>query len=204
MLHIVTRLISCYVTVQTTQHRYAAYMHTPVRCSEPPFSRANALQSPHSPSPSTRPKHDPSTTNPYHHPRTQARTQARTQTRPCSLHPHAQSHPHPLRHRTQHTTMPQTLYPRGTLKKIVKAHANRPLSKNVDILVRTHARNHNPFHPHTAKPYREAIPRAQQYREQSILPSTLPILLPSRYYEEANLTPILDISQLHPLHAGVA
>ncbi|KAL1607436.1 hypothetical protein SLS59_002403 [Nothophoma quercina] len=31
--------------------------------------------------------------------------------------------------------MPQTLYPRGTLKKIVKAHANRPLSKNVDILI---------------------------------------------------------------------
>jgi hypothetical protein len=32
--------------------------------------------------------------------------------------------------------MPQTLYPRGTVKKIVKAHAARPLSKNVDILVR--------------------------------------------------------------------
>jgi hypothetical protein len=32
--------------------------------------------------------------------------------------------------------MPQTLYPRGTVKKIVKAHANRALSKNVDILVR--------------------------------------------------------------------
>lgn len=32
--------------------------------------------------------------------------------------------------------MPQTLYPRGTVKKIVKAHANRPLSKNVDVLVR--------------------------------------------------------------------
>ena len=32
-------------------------------------------------------------------------------------------------------TMAQTLYPRGTLKKIVKAHANRTLSKNVDILV---------------------------------------------------------------------
>ena len=31
--------------------------------------------------------------------------------------------------------MAQTLYPRGTLKKIVKAHANRTLSKNVDILV---------------------------------------------------------------------
>ncbi|KAG9201867.1 hypothetical protein G6514_005284 [Epicoccum nigrum] len=31
--------------------------------------------------------------------------------------------------------MPQTLYPRGTLKKIIKAHANRPLSKNVDILI---------------------------------------------------------------------
>ncbi|KAH4304409.1 hypothetical protein HBI01_075530 [Parastagonospora nodorum] len=30
--------------------------------------------------------------------------------------------------------MPQTLYPRGTVKKIVKAHANRPLSKNVDVL----------------------------------------------------------------------
>ncbi|KAH6166379.1 hypothetical protein HBI63_018410 [Parastagonospora nodorum] len=32
-------------------------------------------------------------------------------------------------------TMPQTLYPRGTVKKIVKAHANRPLSKNVDVLI---------------------------------------------------------------------
>lgn len=31
--------------------------------------------------------------------------------------------------------MPQTLYPRGTVKKIVKAHANRPLSKDADILV---------------------------------------------------------------------
>ncbi|KAF3053651.1 hypothetical protein N0V87_002605 [Didymella glomerata] len=31
--------------------------------------------------------------------------------------------------------MAPTLYPRGTLKKIVKAHANRPLSKNVDILI---------------------------------------------------------------------
>ncbi|KAH3955395.1 hypothetical protein HBH98_013290 [Parastagonospora nodorum] len=31
--------------------------------------------------------------------------------------------------------MPQTLYPRGTVKKIVKAHANRPLSKNVDVLI---------------------------------------------------------------------
>ncbi|KAF2202748.1 hypothetical protein GQ43DRAFT_413013 [Delitschia confertaspora ATCC 74209] len=29
----------------------------------------------------------------------------------------------------------QTLYPRGTLKKIVKAHSNKPLSKNVDILI---------------------------------------------------------------------
>ena len=34
--------------------------------------------------------------------------------------------------------MAPTLYPRSTLKKIVKAHANRPLSKNVDILVRSH------------------------------------------------------------------
>jgi hypothetical protein len=32
--------------------------------------------------------------------------------------------------------MAPILYPRGTVKKIVKAHANRPLSKNVDILVR--------------------------------------------------------------------
>jgi hypothetical protein len=33
--------------------------------------------------------------------------------------------------------MPQapTLYPRATVKKIVKAHANKPLSRNVDILV---------------------------------------------------------------------
>ncbi|KAF2652822.1 hypothetical protein K491DRAFT_695248 [Lophiostoma macrostomum CBS 122681] len=29
----------------------------------------------------------------------------------------------------------QTLYPRATVKKIVKAHANRPLSRNVDILI---------------------------------------------------------------------
>ncbi|KAF2688922.1 hypothetical protein K458DRAFT_293605 [Lentithecium fluviatile CBS 122367] len=31
--------------------------------------------------------------------------------------------------------MPQTLYPRGTVKKIVKAHSNRGLSKDVDILI---------------------------------------------------------------------
>ncbi|KAI4948308.1 hypothetical protein J4E91_005729 [Alternaria rosae] len=31
--------------------------------------------------------------------------------------------------------MAPTLYPRGTVKKIVKAHSNRPLSKNVDILI---------------------------------------------------------------------
>jgi hypothetical protein len=31
--------------------------------------------------------------------------------------------------------MAPTLYPRATVKKIVKAHANRPLSKNVDILI---------------------------------------------------------------------
>jgi hypothetical protein len=31
--------------------------------------------------------------------------------------------------------MAPTLYPRGTVKKIVKAHSNRQLSKNVDILV---------------------------------------------------------------------
>jgi hypothetical protein len=30
---------------------------------------------------------------------------------------------------------PSSLYPRGTLKRITKAHTNRPLSKNVDILV---------------------------------------------------------------------
>ncbi|CAN9329495.1 unnamed protein product [Alternaria alternata] len=32
--------------------------------------------------------------------------------------------------------MAPTLYPRGTVKKIVKAHSNRQMSKNVDILVR--------------------------------------------------------------------
>jgi hypothetical protein len=31
--------------------------------------------------------------------------------------------------------MAPTLYPRGTVKKIVKAHSNRQTSKNVDILV---------------------------------------------------------------------
>jgi hypothetical protein len=33
-------------------------------------------------------------------------------------------------------TMAPTLYPRATVKKIVKAHSNRQMSKNVDILVR--------------------------------------------------------------------
>ncbi|EOA88379.1 hypothetical protein ACJQWK_01688 [Exserohilum turcicum] len=31
--------------------------------------------------------------------------------------------------------MAPTLYPRGTVKKIVKAHSNRQVSKNVDILI---------------------------------------------------------------------
>lgn len=30
----------------------------------------------------------------------------------------------------------QKLYPRGTVKRIVKAHSNRSVSKNADILVR--------------------------------------------------------------------
>ncbi|KAF1918039.1 hypothetical protein BDU57DRAFT_472280 [Ampelomyces quisqualis] len=34
--------------------------------------------------------------------------------------------------------MAPTLYPRSTLKKIIKAHSNRPLSKNVDILIYLH------------------------------------------------------------------
>jgi hypothetical protein len=32
--------------------------------------------------------------------------------------------------------MAQKLYPRGTVKRIVKAHSNRNVSKNADILVR--------------------------------------------------------------------
>lgn len=32
----------------------------------------------------------------------------------------------------------QKLYPRGTVKRIVKAHSNRSVSKNADILVRGH------------------------------------------------------------------
>ncbi|CAN9345069.1 unnamed protein product [Alternaria sp. RS040] len=31
--------------------------------------------------------------------------------------------------------MAPTLHPRGTVKKIVKAHSNRQMSKNVDILI---------------------------------------------------------------------
>ncbi|KAF1834625.1 hypothetical protein BDW02DRAFT_549972 [Decorospora gaudefroyi] len=31
--------------------------------------------------------------------------------------------------------MPPTLYPRTTLKKIIKAHSKRPLSRNVDVLI---------------------------------------------------------------------
>jgi hypothetical protein len=33
--------------------------------------------------------------------------------------------------------MAQKLYPRGTVKRIVKAHSNRNVSKNADILVRS-------------------------------------------------------------------
>ena len=55
------------------------------------------------------------------------------------LHPTSQprkSPTTPTPTRRKHTMAP-TLYPRGTVKKIVKAHSNRPLSKNVDILVRS-------------------------------------------------------------------
>lgn len=38
-------------------------------------------------------------------------------------------------HKERPRTMAPTLYPRGTLKKIIKAHSNRAVSKNVDILV---------------------------------------------------------------------
>ncbi|KAF2243479.1 hypothetical protein BU26DRAFT_523778 [Trematosphaeria pertusa] len=34
--------------------------------------------------------------------------------------------------------MAHTLYPRGTVKKIVKAHSNRALSRDVDILIFLH------------------------------------------------------------------
>ncbi|KAF1814454.1 hypothetical protein P152DRAFT_456708 [Eremomyces bilateralis CBS 781.70] len=30
---------------------------------------------------------------------------------------------------------PTPLYPRATLKRIIKAHSNRPLSKNIDVLI---------------------------------------------------------------------
>lgn len=43
--------------------------------------------------------------------------------------------------------MAPTLYPRGTLKKTIKAHANRPLSKNVDILVRPPSCSHTHLAP---------------------------------------------------------
>lgn len=45
--------------------------------------------------------------------------------------------PHPSQTaRTSPTMAPsQTLYPRATVKRIVKAHSNRPLSKNADIMV---------------------------------------------------------------------
>lgn len=33
----------------------------------------------------------------------------------------------------------QKLYPRGTVRRIVKAHSNRSVSKNADILVRGHS-----------------------------------------------------------------
>lgn len=42
-----------------------------------------------------------------------------------------------LTHAAPPTMAPsQTLYPRATVKRIVKAHSNRPLSKNADIMVR--------------------------------------------------------------------
>ena len=67
-----------------------------------------------------------------------------------NVNPNTFSHPTPQPPRTtthhtiatlsqiarQNSSMAPTLYPRGTVKKIVKAHSNRQLSKNVDILVR--------------------------------------------------------------------
>ncbi|CAI7603396.1 unnamed protein product [Penicillium pancosmium] len=50
----------------------------------------------------------------------------------------------------------QKLYPRGTVKRIVKAHSNRSVSKNADILVRSFVRD-----------YRSA-PNAWLMREASI------------------------------------
>jgi hypothetical protein len=61
----------------------------------------------------------------------------RAQTFP-RLHTRTNSPPLPntLSERTRRPhIMAPTLYPRSTVKKIVKAHANRPLSKNVDILI---------------------------------------------------------------------
>lgn len=41
----------------------------------------------------------------------------------------------------------QKLYPRGTVKRIVKAHSNRSVSKNADILVRyKHSKSQNQNH----------------------------------------------------------
>lgn len=51
---------------------------------------------------------------------------------------HCQSYT-PAQHHNTHSKMAaaQKLYPRGTVKRIVKAHSNRSVSKNADILVRS-------------------------------------------------------------------
>lgn len=73
--------------------------------------------------------------------------------------------------------MPQTLYPRGTLKKIVKAHANRPLSKNVDILVRAPQTQH----------------AASLLPLKSLIPNLLSSMLvePIRPHQRRSLQPLL-------------
>jgi hypothetical protein len=40
----------------------------------------------------------------------------------------------------------QKLYPRGTVKRIVKAHSNKSVSKNADILVRPQSSSSPPKH----------------------------------------------------------
>ncbi|KAF2092884.1 hypothetical protein NA57DRAFT_15326, partial [Rhizodiscina lignyota] len=57
----------------------------------------------------------------------------------------------------------QSLYPRGTVKRIVKAHSNRPLSKNADILVST-------FSAHLVK---EAAVKSRQNGERTISARTV-------------------------------
>ncbi|KAJ5794408.1 hypothetical protein N7457_001007 [Penicillium paradoxum] len=73
----------------------------------------------------------------------------------------------------------QKLYPRGTVKRIVKAHSNRSVSKNADILVR----GRSDMKPVSiSELMREASIRSRKSGEKNISANTVRKVTEVRYF----------------------